>query len=410
MIQFPANFLWGAATSSYQVEGFNAYNDWWAWEQSLGKGLASGAACRHYELFNEDFDLARSLHHNAHRFSIEWSRIEPREGEILAHEVEHYRQVVLALKARGISPIVTLHHFTNPQWFMKLGGWGKKENLRYFLRFVERIVSALAPDVHTWLTVNEPLVYVYYSYLRGEWPPQIKSVRSAKLVRDNFIRGHICAYQIIQALYRKKNLPAPSISIAHHMRYFSPCAPTLKNTLGVWLRDREVNFTFIEHLLRAHTLDFIGVNYYTRELVDVSGWGIRQLYSESCSKNHHPVKKNDLGWDIYPEGLYELLRRLKRYNLPILITENGICTHDDNLRWEYIREHIKAVHRALQEAVQVKGYLYWSLLDNFEWDKGFGPRFGLVEMDYATCARKVRQSAKRFAEVCQRGALEDGTN
>lgn len=152
-------------------------------------------------------------------------------------------------------------------------------------------------------------------------------------------------------------------------------------------------------------MDFIGVNYYSRQLVEVKKWGIGNLAMDVCKNNHHPVKKNSLGWDIYPEGLYEVLLKLKKYRLPIIITENGICTSDDNLRWEYIYAHLKNICLAMEEGVNVKGYLYWSLMDNFEWDKGFKPRFGLIEVDYNTYERKVRESAGKFAYVCKTGAL-----
>ena len=153
-------------------------------------------------------------------------------------------------------------------------------------------------------------------------------------------------------------------------------------------------------------MDFIGVNYYSRQLVELKKWGIGNLVWDVCQDDHHPVKKNSLGWDIYPEGLYQVLLKLKKYNLPIVITENGVCTLDDNLRWEFLYGHLKNIHLAIEKGVNVAGYLYWSLMDNFEWDKGFAPRFGLIDIDYNTYKRTVRESAKKFAQVCKTGVLE----
>lgn len=405
MIKFPRDFLWGAATSAHQVEGNNINSDWWEWEKRAGLKETSGQACRHYDLYKEDFELASSLNHNAHRFSIEWSRIEPEEGRFSDKELNHYIEVILALKERNLEPIVTLHHFTNPLWFARAGGWQNRNSPQYFLRYVERIVSALCDKVNYWVTFNEPMVYVYHSYVLGLWPPQEKSLLKAKTVRDNLILSHTRAYQLIHEIYKKRNLSSPFVSIAKNMQAFLPCSNNLKNKFAVSLRDRLFNFGLIEKFIRYKSLDFVGVNYYTRSLVEAQSWRLKSLLLDVCKSNHHPLKKNSLGWDIYPEGLYNLLLRLRQYNLPVFILENGICTHDDNMRWEFIYEHLKNIHLAMAKGLKVLGYIYWSLIDNFEWDKGFGPRFGLIEVDYNTYKRTVRESAKRFSLVCKTDIL-----
>lgn len=405
MIQFPRDFLFGAATSAYQVEGNNSNCDWWQWEKESGKVL-SGQACRHYELYNQDFDLAKSLNHNSHRISIEWSRVEPEEGRFQTEEIDHYKRVILSLRARNLEPIVTLHHFTNPIWLAKLGGWENKKAQEYFLRFTKIVIEAMGENVRYWLTINEPLVYVYHAYLLGVWPPQQKSFFKAKRVTDNMSAAHIKAYRLIHDHYRHKSLPVPYVSVAQNLLAFVYCKPTLKNKVAVALRNKVYNFSFIEKLKNHGTLDFIGINYYNRGLVDVKKWAFPNLLLDNCLDNCLPLKKNSLGWDIYPEGLYRLLSSLKKYNLPILITENGICTQDDTQRWDYIREHLKNIQLAINSGVKVIGYIYWSLLDNFEWDKGFVPRFGLVEMDYNNFQRMPRESANKFALVCKTGRME----
>ena len=405
MIKFPQNFLWGAATSAYQVEGDNVNADWWEWEKEAGREN-SGPACRHYEFYKQDFDLAKSLNHNAHRLSIEWSRVEPREGEFSEEALRHYVDVIRALRARQIEPMVTLHHFTNPIWFSHSGGWTNRLSVARFARYCEVVVRALAKDVHYWMTINEPTIFISHSYMFGVWPPQVKSYRIARDVHDHMIAGHIRVYRLIHKIYKDLNLPAPAISIAQHIQALVPCSGNLKNRLAVYLRNKLYNFEILDQLRRHRAMDFVGVNYYSRQLVDLKKWGIGNLAWDACEKNHYPVKKNSLGWDIYPEGLFQVLLKLKKYNCPVVITENGICTSDDNQRWEFLCAHLKNIHLAMAGGVDVVGYLYWSLLDNFEWDKGFAPRFGLIDVDYNTYQRTVRESARRYAQVCKTGVLD----
>ncbi|MCM8796258.1 MAG: family 1 glycosylhydrolase, partial [Candidatus Omnitrophica bacterium] len=237
MPQFPQNFLWGAATSAYQVEGNNIYSDWWEWERRIGLKEVSKEACRHYDLYKQDFDLAKNLNHNAHRLSIEWSRVEPRKDKFLDKEIDHYLEVVRCLREYGMEPIITLHHFTNPFWFAQCGGWQEKFAIDYFLDYVKRLVEALAKTVRYWITFNEPLVYVYHAYILGLWPPQEKSILKAMRVIENLICAHLKSYKLIHKIYKQKKLSSPYVSIAKNMQYFMPCQPTLRNRLAVYLRD-----------------------------------------------------------------------------------------------------------------------------------------------------------------------------
>lgn len=404
MIKFPKEFLWGAATSAYQVEGNNVNSDWWQWEKEAGKEN-SGSACRHYEFYQQDFDLVQSLNHNAHRLSIEWSRIEPEEGKFSEEELKHYADVILSLRARNIEPLVTLHHFTNPIWLSKFGGWENKRAVTCFLRYCDFVTRSLAKHVRYWITINEPTVYISHAYIFGVWPPQAKSYLKAKKVQGNLVSAHIKSYRQIHKIYKELNLIEPSVGFSQYTQAFVPCTRNLRDRLAVYFRDKWYNFEIIDTLARHKTMDFVGLNYYSRQLVELEKWGIGNFAWDVCKNNHHPVKKNSLGWDIYPEGLYELLIKLKKYRLPIIITENGICTSDDNLRWDYIYSHLKNIYLAMEKGVPVMGYLYWSLIDNFEWDKGFSPRFGLIDIDYNTYKRTIRESARKFAQVCKTGIL-----
>ena len=282
MRQFPKDFFWGSSCSAYQVEGNNSNSDWWEWEKQGGGKEPSGRACAHYEFYESDFELAKSLNHNAHRLSIEWSRIEPEEGKFSTKELEHYKDVVLSLKKRNIEPVVTLHHFTNPLWFAKSGGWENSESVDYFIRFVKKVVEALRGEITYWVTINEPLVYTYYSYTIGIWPPKAQSFKASKAVTDNLLKAHIKAYKAIHNIYKQNGLLFPLVSIAKNLQAFVSCRPTLKNKLAVYLRNKFFNFDFIHKLIKNNALDFIGINYYTRGLIDVKGWGFKNLLLDVC--------------------------------------------------------------------------------------------------------------------------------
>lgn len=409
MANFPEGFLWGASTSAHQVEGNNLNSDWWHWEQNgHGRG-PSGAATNHYSLYEADFDLAGRLNHNSHRFSLEWSRVEPLQNQFSPEGIGHYKQVVAALKARGIEPVVTLHHFTNPTWFSREGGWLNPEAARIFCRYARRMVEELSEDVKFWITINEPVVLCYFGYVKGIWPPGARSLREARQALANLLSAHLEAYRIVHDVYREKYLDSPMVSIAQNIQLFHPCARSfrLMNKFAVYLRDINVNYGPVDFLAKKKSLDFIGVNYYGRQFLRFAPFSASGLFAEECLCPEHSSRamRNSLGWEIYPKGMLEVLLKMKKYRLPVIITENGVCTQDDNLRWYYISEHLKSVSEALLYDVDVRGYLYWSLLDNFEWHEGFVPRFGLVEVDYANFQRRIRKSAEKFAQVCKTNSI-----
>ena len=416
--RFPDGFLWGAATSAHQVEGQCDNNDWWAWEEAGRVPQRSGAACDHYHRFREDFDLARSLHHNAHRFSLEWSRIEPEEGRFSDRALSHYRDVLNALARRGIEPVVTLLHYTLPRWLAERGGWENPAIEALFERFVRRVVHDYRDLARRWITINEPVVAVYKGYMAGEWPPGKRSVPVALAAVRRMLRAHVRAYHAIHDLQ-----PEASVGVAQHMLALSVCDPwSLRDRLSTAARDFLMNYLFLdaldtgtlrvpglfwERLPTDRTLDFIGLNYYTRDFVRNGGFDLPGLLGNACSLDHHQQvgKRTSLGWEVYPEGLGRFLEGLRRFRLPILITENGISTDDDGDRWIFMVLHLWQVARAITAGVPVTGYLHWSLLDNFEWADGTRARFGLIEVDYATQHRTVRESARRLAGIIARNQL-----
>ncbi len=395
-MRFPKKFYWGAGTSAHQVEGGNV-NDWSEWEKGNAQDLASqarnrwqewqqeqfpemsqsrnyisGRACDHYHRFEEDFDIAKKLNHNAHRLSIEWSRIEPKEGKIDQKEIEHYRKVLAALRKRGLEPFVTLYHWPLPNWLAKKDGSLCPEFPKYFDRYVKIIGENLFDYVNFWITINEPNIYSFNSFFRGVWPPQKKGIFKYLKVINNLAKAHKLAYASLKLV----DLGC-QVGIAKHNVYFEsfPLA----------------NFFWNNHFLRKirKYQDFIGLNYYF----------------------HHRLPKNrnesvtDMGWEIYPEGIYHVLKDLKKYNKPIYITENGIADRDDEKRIKFIRDHLTWIHKAIEERVDVRGYIYWGLTDFFEWDKGYWPKFGLVEIDFKTFKRKIRPSAFEYAKICKENRL-----
>jgi beta-glucosidase len=407
---FPHGFLWGAATSSHQVEGDNRSNDWWQHEQSGRLPHRSGAACRHFELFEQDFDLARRLGHNAHRLSVEWSRIEPREGERDDAALDHYRSVIRALRRRGLEPVVTLHHFTSPAWFSRSGGWLRRDAPRLFAHHVEHVGRQLAPEVRYWLTVNEPTVLVMQGYVNGTWPPFMRSAwRSATRACGNLARAHVAGYQ---ALHRCRG--DCRVGFAHSAPQVVPCNPNWRrDRTAAWIRDLILNRAFFAMIGTRRRwrpkapLDFIGINYYTRTVIRSSGWSPRGLLGHACHLPHHADQGplSTIGWEVYPKGLLAVLRRFATFGLPLLITENGIATDDERLREAFLVEHLEQIATALGEAVDVIGYLYWSLMDNFEWDLGTAPHFGLAAVDPTNQERRPRPAAKRFARICRDNRL-----
>lgn len=385
--KFPAGFLWGTATSAHQIEGNNE-NNWTAWEQAghIKDSSISGRACNSYELYAEDIKLAKELNNNAYRFSVEWSRIEPQLGRYDKTELQHYQRIVAECRRNGLEPFVTLYHWTQPPWFSKMGGWLSKQSPMMFREYVEQVAKFFGSNITFWCTVNEPLIYAYNSYWLGKWPPQAKNFFKFRRVIDNLAKAHRLAYF---ALHERNS--RCQVGVAKNNQFFEPY-------LDAWLNRTAVNFirNYWNHSWLKKikgTLDYLGLNYYFHNLLYVSLSGYVQMNENKTV--------SDLGWEIYPRGLYEVLKELAEYHLPIYILENGLADAADARRADFIREHLRYVHQAIQEGVDVRGYFHWSLLDNFEWADGFEPKFGLYQVDFKTFRRTARPSAKVYAEIAK---------
>jgi beta-glucosidase len=403
-LHFPKDFLWGASTSAHQVEGGNN-NDWTEWEESslrMKKLVESGLieqfgmenflskkTANHYHLFKEDFQLAKDLGHNAARFSIEWSRVEPEEGKFSETEIKRYVEVVKHLRTLGIEPFVTLWHWTIPVWLKNIGGWSNKKTGEHFVCFAEKMVKSLGEDVRFWMALNEPEIYTSNSYFTGIWPPEKKSTWQYLKVLHHLITAHKKVYKTI-----KLQNPNAQVGIAKNNIYFEPHKNrihnrALKKIIHWWWNDYFLN------RIKKHQ-DFIGLNYYFHNVVNMG-----------FIKNENKII-SDLGWELYPEGIFHVLKDLKKYNKPIYITENGVADAGDVKRKWFLVEIIKQLHKAIEVGIDVRGYLHWSLLDNFEWADGFRARFGLVEVDFKTQERKPRGSAHLYKKIAgENGLTED---
>ena len=403
VLHFPQDFLWGASTAAHQVEGNNSNNNWSEFEQQKKTvhKQSSGIASDHYNRFEEDFDIAKSLHHSIHRFSIEWSRIEPKEGLFDAKEVEHYRQVIEAIHKRGMKVMVTLLHFTTPLWFAKSGGWERKDSVQLFVRFVEYIVNQFGESVDFWITINEPSGYAAKSYFFEMSPPAKKNLYKFFKVLSKLETAHKEAYFSIHRL-----LKHAQVGLSHYVAYTEPYRKSslldkMISRLLYWLS----NDFFLNRI--KHSIDFLGVQYFSRIRLRFQIGGYLGIFEEIGVLNtEYEGNKCDIGWNIYPEGLYESLKRLKKYNVPIYVTENGVADQEDNKRKVFIRDHLIQLHRAIRNGVDVQGYLHWSLIDDFGWTYGKDERYGLVEIDYEkNLERTVRPSARYYAGICKDNQL-----
>ncbi|MBU1110536.1 family 1 glycosylhydrolase [Patescibacteria group bacterium] len=369
-------FLYGCATSAHQVEGGNINNDWWEFEQSglIFDGSSSNPSCDHYHRYASDLDLLKGIGGNAYRFSIEWSRIQPVSSEFSQEEIDHYHQVLDALIKRGITPLITLHHFTNPLWLSKIGGWANPKLVDYFGQYVQKVVDEYGEKLNRstgqtepiyFVTLNEPSVYLLLGYLIEYWPPQKKSLIGLIKAFRNMSRAHKLAYEIIH-----KKLPNAKVSIAHHMSVLDPWRNNGLDNIAAKVYDWLWNQSFLNQV--GDKLDYIGLNYYTRQRV-------------AFPLKVFPTPGKEAGfaqWEIYPEGLLRILRRLKLYKLPVIITEYGMPQEANIAPEKYLEQGIAYLKQAMSEGIDVRGFFYWSLLDNFEWREGLSKRFGLYEVDY----------------------------
>lgn len=417
--KLPKDFLWGASTSAYQVEG-NSRTQWTEWEVANADKKAATAKKRylrymkvpkhtweriktqaedpenyingpgvdHYNRYKEDFDILKSLNFNSFRFGVEWSRIEPVEGQWDQQAIAHYKKYIAELKKRGIEPIINIWHWTNPIWFEEKGAFKKRKNLKYFDRFVSKVADEFLDDIKYVIVINEPNNYSILSYLLGFWPPSKKNPISTVRVAYNLMLAQRKAYDIIKA---KK--PQVQVGTAQHTAYIEAV-----NSYNPVTRifSAIANYVFQDWLfyrINNHQ-DFVGMNFYqVHHLTGIKPMDLKR------------TPKNDMGWYMEPRTIGKMIIRMhQKFGQEIIVTENGVADATDEYRKWWIQETLLGIEDAVAAGAKVKGYMYWSLLDNFEWAEGWWPRFGLVEVDRSNgMQRKIRPSAKWFAtEIANR--------
>ncbi len=417
--EFPKEFLWGTATSSHQVEGNNTNNNWYIWEGTPGKvegDAKAGLACDWWNgRWREDLQNAVADGQNAHRLSIEWSRVEPRPSEWDEAALEHYREMIRGIIALGLKPMITLHHFTDPIWIYEKGGWENDETPDLFARYCEKTVNALHDLTDLWVTINEPCVYTFGGYMTGDFPPGKQDTFTAFHVLRNMVRGHAQAYHIIHRIQ-----PTAMVGIAKNFRTLTPARKWFLPDR--WIRNfssQSFNDSFVNALTNgkfkfalwketipeaANTQDYVGINYYTRDLVKFKLFDVKNVFQERFFDPKSPVSETGFIANE-PEGLYEALQWARKYKLPIYITENGVEDSKDSLRPLYLVSHLFQVWKAIQDGMDIRGYFHWSQVDNFEWERAWTQRFGLWELDVETQERIRRPSVDLYKEICINNAI-----
>lgn len=423
-LNFPEGFIWGAATAAHQVEGGCDNNNWHEWEQGgdgdgrdrIRGGAVSGATCEHWTRYPEDIRLMSTLGIRAYRFSLEWSKIEPEEGKFNQAALDHYSAVIDALLAAGIEPMITLYHFTHPIWFMEKGAFEKMENVTFFQRFCEKVFNEYSDRVKKWCTINEIEVEAAQSYFKGDWPPGKQDGQIMGKVMQHLLEAHVQVYRALKIL---PNGDKVEIGLVKNIFQFDPWRPWhLADNLAGRLLNRVFNDSIIDFFTTGrfkifvpglvtvdhfnsqalHSNDFIGLNYYSHLPVKFK-WDRNDFFEFRARPTEIPT---DMEYSIYPEGFYRALKQIGKLGLPIYVTENGIADFQDDRREHYIRRYLYALSRAISTGSDVRGYYYWSLLDNFEWAEGYEMKFGLYQVDFNTQKRALRDGSTTYREIIER--------
>jgi beta-glucosidase len=408
---FPANFLWGTATAAHQVEGNNVNSDYWLLEHTAGSPYVepSGDACDQYHYYADDIAMLARLGFNSYRFSIEWARVEPEPGHFSRAVLDHYRRVLACCHENKITPVVTFHHFTSPRWVAGDGGWNDKKTAALFARYCERAAAHLGDLIGVACTINEANLGAYL-YLLGVLPPRLDPAQLPWLAdaarrigadpnrfapylmcdqmkaRDTMLEAHRLSFAALKS--SRGNFPV-GITLALGDLQAVPGGEERRDRMKAECQD-----IFYE---AARDDDFIGVQTYTRDRISADG----------ALRPEPGVETTMMHYEFWPEALEATIRQASAVaKVPIIVTESGIGTDKDDRRIEYVRRALAGVANCLRDGIDVRGYFYWSLLDNFEWNSGYRPTFGLVAVDRETQNRSMKPSAKWLGDIARANATD----
>ncbi|HYD48581.1 MAG TPA: glycoside hydrolase family 1 protein [Terriglobales bacterium] len=421
---FPEGFLWGTACAGHQVEGNNTASNWWAWEQLglVNDGSKSGRACDYWNRYAEDHALMQQHGHSVFRLGVEWARCEPEAGRCDESALAHYRAMLEDVQRRGMRVCLTLNHWVIPQWLAAEGGWLSPRALAHWERFVERIAVGLGELVDLWTTLNEPMVPVLAGYLAGYHPPGERNPIAAARVFTQLLHAHARAYHLLHARAPKSANGGPlQVGVATAYQAVDPYHPhgALRwLEIAVARAIRRFSFEAWDRSLLSGrvaapygygqevpglrgSLDWVGVNYYMRISARL---GLGTLSNIKAGGYSVPpgIETTEMGWQVYPPGFYQVLMEVaRRFHKPIYVTENGCCDSGDELRRRYLLSHLAQVQRAIGDGADVRGYMLWTFVDNFEWREGFAKKFGLIAVDAQDpeLRRVPRPSAEMYREV-----------
>jgi len=406
MKSFPKGFLWGTASAAHQVEGGNRNSDWWDFEHQPGRianGDSAEIACDHYNRYREDFALLREMNQNAHRLSVEWARIEPTEGVFEPSAFRHYRDVLGELRGKGITPLVTLHHFTNPLWFVKRGGWAASGASGAFLTYVHRVIEELGELIGMWCTINEPNIFAASGWITGDFPPGRRGdLAAAYRVTSNLHHAHELSYRAI-----KKSFPDAQVGLSHHKFLFLPATQRRRDrwatkTAQAVLDRWPVGAGRMRKVVET-TSDFIGIAHYWGQSAAFDSHRPQEQFVHRFNVPGVPV--TDMGFSADPSWMRIVLNELRPLGKPVFITENGLATNDDEQRSAYLDAILSNVHQAIEDGADVRGYFHWTNMDNFEWARGYAPKFGLISVDRKTLERTIKPSGRHYAGIAKANSV-----
>ncbi len=428
---FPRGFLWATGEDAYQHEGGNFNNDWAAWEavdpSPITNGDRCGIAADFYERYASDFRRAKKDGQNAHRIGVEWSRLEPREGEYDERAWKRYEAMLRALKREGFTVFLNLWHFTLPLWAARKGGWENPGLMARWEELVARCAARFGPMVDYWSTMIDAQIYALAGYATGELPPNRKDQAAAIRVYRTLIHAHARAYHLIKKHADAKGhgpRGGPPVGMIYFFFHFEPKSFFIDRVVCRQMESL-FNWNMLDALhtgtidirvllgpkvresdpLLKGTLDWLGVNYYTRQIISFNP--LKPGFIDRADYADYPA--SDMKWEIYPEGLYRLCGEIgARYRgVPVMITECGIADAADTKRPRFIADHLAWAHRLAGDGFPLIGFTYWSQTDNWEWKEGFWPKFGLYRVDRQTMERRETRSARLYRFIAQRNRLPD---